>query len=114
MHLPCCSTAAPKCAVIFSFGVCRGLDILFSGVTHRARKFVLHTNVPGHPDFSVYAKCNFVLVFPEAGASSAGCAPLEPLPGGPSISPVALAVPYWGAARWMGSFSCHSIPHPGS
>ena len=54
---------------------CRGLDILFSGCTHRARKFVLHTNVPGHPDFSAYAKCNFVLVFPSPAT------PLEPLPG---------------------------------
>jgi hypothetical protein len=47
---------------------CRGLDILFNGKTHRVRKFVLHTNVPGHPDFNVYAKCNFTLVFPDAAA----------------------------------------------
>ena len=55
----------------------RGLDILFSGRTHRVRKFVLHTNVPGHPDFSSYAKCNFVLVFPDA---SPACPLVEPLP----------------------------------
>lgn len=53
----------------------RGLDILFHGNTHRVRKFVLHTNVPGHPDFNVYAKCNFVLVFPDTAASPL----LEPL-----------------------------------
>ncbi|EIE18598.1 UPF0183-domain-containing protein [Coccomyxa subellipsoidea C-169] len=50
----------------------RGLDILFSGKTHTVRKFVLHTNVPGHPDFNVYAKCNFTLQQmpePQAGAS---------------------------------------------
>ncbi len=57
--------------------ICRGLDILFDGRTHKVRKFVLRTNVPGHPDFNVYAKCNFVLVFPSA---SAGSGPLlEPL-----------------------------------
>lgn len=36
---------------------------------------MLHTNVPGHPDFNVYAKCNFLLVFPDAAASPL----LEPL-----------------------------------
>ena len=64
--------------------MCRGLDILFSGGSHRVRKFVLHTNVPGHPDFSVYAKCNFVLVFPDHQATPL----LEPLPG-------ALPCPGW-------------------
>ena len=45
------------------------MDILFDGRTHKVRKFVLRTNVPGHPDFNVYAKCNFVLVFPSPGAA---------------------------------------------
>ena len=35
---------------------------------------MLRTNVPGHPDFNVYAKCSFVLVFPSASSG-----PLEPL-----------------------------------
>ncbi|BDA50963.1 probable UPF0183 protein C16orf70 homolog at N-terminal half [Coccomyxa sp. Obi] len=56
----------------------RGLDILFHGKTHRVRKFVLHTNVPGHPDFNVYAKCNFLLVFPDTAATPL----LEPLGNG--------------------------------
>lgn len=55
--------------------LCRGLDILFCGKTHRVRKFVLHTNVPGHPDFNIYAKCNFMLVFPDSTDSPL----LEPL-----------------------------------
>mmetsp|Transcript_461 Transcript_461/g.1060 ORF Transcript_461/g.1060 Transcript_461/m.1060 type:complete len:655 (+) Transcript_461:52-2016(+) len=37
----------------------RGVDILFCGKTHRAKKFVLHTNPPGHSTFNMYAKCNF-------------------------------------------------------
>ncbi|CAK0785960.1 hypothetical protein CVIRNUC_009173 [Coccomyxa viridis] len=56
----------------------RGLDILFDGQTHKVKKFVLHTNVPGHPDFNVYAKCNFMLVFPSAGTGPL----LEPLGSG--------------------------------
>ncbi|XP_020243197.1 UPF0183 protein At3g51130-like isoform X1 [Asparagus officinalis] len=39
----------------------RGLDILFDGQTHRIKKFVLHTNFPGHSDFNSYIKCNFVI-----------------------------------------------------
>ncbi|XP_020582683.1 UPF0183 protein At3g51130 isoform X1 [Phalaenopsis equestris] len=39
----------------------RGLDILFDGQTHRIKKFVLHTNYPGHSDFNAYTKCNFVI-----------------------------------------------------
>jgi hypothetical protein len=29
--------------------------------THRIKKFVLHTNYPGHADFNSYIKCNFVI-----------------------------------------------------
>ncbi|KAF3574052.1 hypothetical protein F2Q69_00061663, partial [Brassica cretica] len=39
----------------------RGFDILFDGETHKAKKFVLHTNYPGHADFNSYIKCNFVI-----------------------------------------------------
>lgn len=37
----------------------RGLDVLFCGASHRAVKFVMHGNPPGHPDFGQYAKCLF-------------------------------------------------------
>ena len=67
---------------------CRGLDILFDGQTHKVRKFVLRTNVPGHPDFNVYAKCNFVLVFPSAGAGPL----LEPLSEHDARPPVLLCI----------------------
>lgn len=29
--------------------------------THKIKKFVLHTNFPGHSDFNSYVKCNFVI-----------------------------------------------------
>ncbi|KAH7300618.1 hypothetical protein KP509_24G071700 [Ceratopteris richardii] len=39
----------------------RGIDILFDGQTNRIKKFVLHTNFPGHTDFNSYIKCNFII-----------------------------------------------------
>lgn len=39
----------------------RGVDILFDGQTHKIKKFILHTNYPGHADFNSYMKCNFVI-----------------------------------------------------
>ncbi|BBN02781.1 hypothetical protein MPTK1_2g18070 [Marchantia polymorpha subsp. ruderalis] len=44
----------------------RGLDILFDGQTHRIKKFILHTNFPGHTDFNCYMKCNFFIHCPPA------------------------------------------------
>ncbi|KAF8984635.1 hypothetical protein BGZ46_007451 [Entomortierella lignicola] len=38
-----------------------GIDILFDGVTHRCKKIILHTNVPGHFDFQSYKRCPFTL-----------------------------------------------------
>lgn len=38
-----------------------GLDVLFDGHLHEAKKFVLHTNAVGHVDFNTYLKCNFVV-----------------------------------------------------
>ncbi|CAF2019117.1 unnamed protein product [Brassica napus] len=48
----------------------RGMDILFDGETHRAKKFVLHTNYPGHADFNSYIKCNFVISVGESEAEA--------------------------------------------
>ncbi|KAF7110132.1 hypothetical protein CFC21_110285 [Triticum aestivum] len=51
----------------------RGIDILFDGQTHKIKKFVLHTNFPGHSDFNSYMKCNFVIYDAEAeGAQQPG------------------------------------------
>jgi hypothetical protein len=38
-----------------------GLDILFDSRHHRASKFMLHTNFPGHYDFNSYHRCAFTL-----------------------------------------------------
>ncbi|XP_042519440.1 PHAF1 protein At3g51130-like isoform X2 [Macadamia integrifolia] len=46
----------------------RGLDILFDGKTHKIKKFVLHTNFPGHADFNSYVKCNFIIYSSNVGA----------------------------------------------
>lgn len=43
-----------------------GLDIMFDGKDNRAKKFVLHTNFPGHYDFSRYVRCNFRVCLPRA------------------------------------------------
>uniref|UniRef100_A0A0D9WU38 Uncharacterized protein n=1 Tax=Leersia perrieri TaxID=77586 RepID=A0A0D9WU38_9ORYZ len=54
----------------------RGIDILFDGQTHRIKKFVLHTNFPGHSDFNSYMKCNFVISDAEAeGTDQPGSIP---------------------------------------
>ncbi|KAJ1979749.1 hypothetical protein H4R35_001397 [Dimargaris xerosporica] len=38
-----------------------GLDVLLDGSSHRCKKVLLHTNVPGHYDFGRYQKCFFTL-----------------------------------------------------
>ncbi|KAG8487996.1 hypothetical protein CXB51_018689 [Gossypium anomalum] len=50
------------CADYFYNYFTRDLDILFDGQTHKVKKFVLHTNYPGHADFNSYIKCNFVIL----------------------------------------------------
>ncbi|KAF6160542.1 hypothetical protein GIB67_019482 [Kingdonia uniflora] len=55
------------CADYFYNYFTRGLDILFDGQTHRIKKFVLHTNFPGHADFNSYKKCNFFIYGSDAG-----------------------------------------------
>ncbi|KAG8383410.1 hypothetical protein BUALT_Bualt04G0009800 [Buddleja alternifolia] len=37
--------------------------------THKIKKFVLHTNYPGHADFNSYMKCNFVIHGSDYGGS---------------------------------------------
>jgi len=38
-----------------------GFDELFDGTTHRCKKIVLHTNMPGHYDFQRYKRCPYKL-----------------------------------------------------
>jgi hypothetical protein len=48
VHLPCIlSLATVAHSVSFQ-------DVLFDAVSHTAKKFVLHTNCPGHYDFEMY------------------------------------------------------------
>jgi len=62
----------------------RGLDILFCGKTHRVKKFVLHTNPPGHLEFNMYTKCNFEIPVAQGSALpsplAAAGAQLQPVP----------------------------------
>ena len=41
-----------------------GLDILIDGERHDVKKFVLHSNIPSHPLFSKYDRCNFQVQVP--------------------------------------------------
>ncbi|KAF9292150.1 hypothetical protein BGZ68_010406 [Mortierella alpina] len=47
-----------------------GLDVLFDGSTHRCKKIVMHTNVPGHFDFQSYKRCPFILHLPTSPATT--------------------------------------------
>ncbi|XP_070196327.1 phagosome assembly factor 1-like [Littorina saxatilis] len=38
-----------------------GVDVLFDANTHLVKKFVLHTNYPGHYNFNIYCRCEFKL-----------------------------------------------------
>jgi len=38
-----------------------GMDILFDAKTNRVKKFILHTNFPGHYNFNMYHRCEFSL-----------------------------------------------------
>ncbi|XP_039298490.1 UPF0183 protein CG7083 [Nilaparvata lugens] len=41
-----------------------GIDMLFDARTQKVKKFVLHTNFPGHYNFNMYHRCEFHLSFP--------------------------------------------------
>ncbi|XP_064599085.1 phagosome assembly factor 1-like [Liolophura sinensis] len=38
-----------------------GVDILFDANTHQVKKFLMHTNYPGHYNFNMYCRCEFKL-----------------------------------------------------
>ena len=102
--------------------MCRGLDILFCGRTNRVTKFVLHSNVPGHPLFNAYCKANFrihrhtaqpdVLApgsLEEAGRApcQAACAPAGATQWGPG--PGQAAVRPAGATHALQLLSCQAL-----
>ncbi|KAG0239058.1 hypothetical protein BGX31_003076 [Mortierella sp. GBA43] len=38
-----------------------GIDVLFDGSSHRCKKIVMHSNLPGHFDFQSYKRCPYIL-----------------------------------------------------
>ncbi|KAG0336434.1 hypothetical protein BG000_006585 [Podila horticola] len=61
-----------------------GIDVLFDGSSHRCKKIVMHSNVPGHFDFQSYKRCPFVLHLPSSfqgvvdNSDAAGLPPIAP------------------------------------
>jgi len=45
-------------------------DILFNAKTQCVKKFVLHTNYPGHYNFNMYHRCEFSLTLPPENNST--------------------------------------------
>lgn len=89
-----------------------GLDILFSGHRHEAKKFVTHANFPGHRDFNQYSKCLFRLqtdaglLPPDATWGEAEEALGEPLGGKPLVHKEDLKANPFGAASFYGYPQC--------
>eukprot|EP00052_Salpingoeca_macrocollata_P005392 m.47181 g.47181 ORF g.47181 m.47181 type:complete len:458 (+) comp14839_c0_seq1:94-1467(+) len=53
-----------SCADFFYNYFSLGVDVLFDGTSLKAKKFVVHANVPGHFDFHRYDRCNFLVQLP--------------------------------------------------
>jgi len=57
--------------LLISFFTCDSLqDILFNAKTQCVKKFVLHTNYPGHYNFNMYHRCEFSLTLPPENNST--------------------------------------------
>uniref|UniRef100_A0A9J8AUX8 Phagosome assembly factor 1 n=1 Tax=Cyprinus carpio carpio TaxID=630221 RepID=A0A9J8AUX8_CYPCA len=60
IHSPSPHKQVPsKCNDYFFNYYILGVDILFDSTTHLVKKFVLHTNYPGHYNFNIYHRCDF-------------------------------------------------------
>uniref|UniRef100_A0A671RX84 UPF0183 protein C16orf70 n=1 Tax=Sinocyclocheilus anshuiensis TaxID=1608454 RepID=A0A671RX84_9TELE len=60
IHSPSPHKQVPsKCNDYFFNYYILGVDILFDSTTHLVKKFVLHTNFPGHYNFNIYHRCDF-------------------------------------------------------
>ena len=90
-------------SIRFIFYLCRGVDVLFCGQTHRIKKFVLRTNVPGHLLFNSYLKCNFRLhpTSPPLASFAANSKPQSPVP-----EPLQEPVPPADTSATLGAFQC--------
>ncbi|CAH2986718.1 unnamed protein product [Chilo suppressalis] len=61
IHRPTARRRPPPASDYFYNYYTLGLDILFDARTHQVKKFVLHTNYPGHYNFNMYHRCEFEL-----------------------------------------------------
>uniref|UniRef100_A0A8P4K133 Phagosome assembly factor 1 n=1 Tax=Dicentrarchus labrax TaxID=13489 RepID=A0A8P4K133_DICLA len=60
IHSPSPHKQVPsKCNDYFFNYFTLGVDILFDSTSHLVKKFVLHTNFPGHYNFNIYHRCDF-------------------------------------------------------
>ncbi|XP_078256633.1 phagosome assembly factor 1 isoform X5 [Rhinoraja longicauda] len=60
IHSPSPHKQVPsKCNDYFFNYFTLGVDVLFDAITHQVKKFVLHTNYPGHYNFNIYHRCDF-------------------------------------------------------
>lgn len=83
-----------------------GFDILFDARTNAVKKFILHTNFPGHYNFNMYHRCQFELpLYPErhhsgGGGNSAHQQGLNPPPGGGQTYLSTTPVTVTAFSRW--------------
>lgn len=71
---------APPCSDYFFNYFTLGLDILFDARTQRVKKFVLHTNYPGHYNFNMYHRCEFQLAIPPERTANEALVDVSPQP----------------------------------
>jgi len=57
-----------------------GLDILFDARSQTVKKFILHTNFPGHYNFNMYHRCEFNLNLEGSSAGNLGSQPVNITP----------------------------------
>jgi len=53
-----------------------GIDILFDAKNNKVKKFILHTNFPGHYNFNMYHRCEFSLSLNTSVTVSQGLSPV--------------------------------------
>nr|XP_033798102.1 UPF0183 protein C16orf70 homolog isoform X8 [Geotrypetes seraphini] len=72
IHSPSPHKQVPsKCNDYFFNYFTLGVDILFDANTYQVKKFVLHTNYPGHYNFNIYHRCDFKIPLTIKGESAA-------------------------------------------
>eukprot|EP01091_Cochliopodium_minus_P008833 TRINITY_DN2069_c0_g1_i1.p1 TRINITY_DN2069_c0_g1~~TRINITY_DN2069_c0_g1_i1.p1 ORF type:complete len:182 (-),score=57.76 TRINITY_DN2069_c0_g1_i1:12-557(-) len=61
IHHQFSSSESNNCCLYNYFDL--GIDILFDFENYHIISIILHTNLPSHSDFSLYSKCDFVVIF---------------------------------------------------